>query len=225
MNLALSLWTSALAASIFSLDILRSLYFLALTEGLTLSLWTMMPCLTLTRSKEDHVNTSLFLSENWAAGLLPPCARSWLIIIVLFGTAGSIGTLFPSYVVWIWFFVMFWCLRRVGNKFLALLGEAVDIAFGQMWGPSLFCEQLAGLRILWLPQSGQRSSCIDKCHVWPLQNCWLCPTLGWRCTGKPCTLYWMLSALCLHWGQPQTKVVVLFSNRHVPFYQNHKGDF
>jgi hypothetical protein len=59
-----SVWTSSLAAAIFSSDILQSLCFLGLMKGLTWSLCSIILLLTPMRSEVLHVKMLLFLSRN-----------------------------------------------------------------------------------------------------------------------------------------------------------------
>jgi hypothetical protein len=89
--------TSALAASIFSSDILRSRCFFGLTEGSIPKLCSMIERLTPTRSRADQAKTSLFLDRQ-ERSLSSSCeVRSSLMMTVCLGVAWSRGTvLVPS---------------------------------------------------------------------------------------------------------------------------------
>jgi hypothetical protein len=89
--------TSAFAAMTFLSDILRSLCFLGLVEGLTCNLCSIISMLTHVRSKVLHANTSLFLSKNESNYASSLDVKSWDIITVLSGTLGSSGTLLVSH--------------------------------------------------------------------------------------------------------------------------------
>jgi hypothetical protein len=79
--------TSALAASVFSSDILRSLCFFGLTEGSMPKLSSIMERLTPTRSRADQAKTSLFL-ERQEMSLSSSCeVRSSLMMTVCLGVA------------------------------------------------------------------------------------------------------------------------------------------
>jgi hypothetical protein len=98
MKLASSRWcTSALAASVFSPDILRNRCFFGRTEGSMPRLCSMTVRLTLTRSRADQAKTSLFL-ERQEMSFSSSCeVRSLLMMIVCLGVAGSRVTVFvPS---------------------------------------------------------------------------------------------------------------------------------
>jgi hypothetical protein len=84
--------TSALAASVFSSDILRSLCFFGRTEGSIPKLCSIMDRLTPTRSSADQAKTSLFLARQQRS-LSSSCnVRSSLIVTVCLGVAWSRGT-------------------------------------------------------------------------------------------------------------------------------------
>jgi hypothetical protein len=89
--------TSALAASVFSSDILRSHCFFGSTKGSMPRLCSMTMRLTSTRSRADQAKTSLFL-ERLEMSFSSSCeVRSSLITTVCLGVAGSRGTVFvPS---------------------------------------------------------------------------------------------------------------------------------
>jgi hypothetical protein len=89
--------TLALAASIFSSDILRSRCFFGLTEGSIPKLCSMTERLTPTRSRADQVKTSLFLDRQ-ERSISSSCeVRSSLMMTVCLGVAWSRGTvLVPS---------------------------------------------------------------------------------------------------------------------------------
>jgi hypothetical protein len=79
--------TSALAASVFSSDILRSRCFFGLTEGSIPKLCSMIERLTSTRSRADQAKTSLFLDRQ-EMSLSSSCeARSSLVMTVCLGVA------------------------------------------------------------------------------------------------------------------------------------------
>jgi hypothetical protein len=89
--------TLALAASIFSSDILCSLCFFGRTEGSMPRLCSMIVRLTPTRSRADQAKTSLFL-ERQEMSLSSSCeVRSSLMMTVCLGVAWSRGIVFvPS---------------------------------------------------------------------------------------------------------------------------------
>jgi hypothetical protein len=66
-----SLWTSVVAASTFSSDIIQSFYFLGFTLGLTWSLCSITSLLKPTKSEVDHAKTSLFLSKKAKSSAWP----------------------------------------------------------------------------------------------------------------------------------------------------------
>jgi hypothetical protein len=86
--------TSALVASVFSSDILRSHCFFGRTEGSMPRLCSMTVGLTPTRSRADQAKTSLFL-ERQKMSFSSSCeVRSSLITIVCLGVAESRETVF-----------------------------------------------------------------------------------------------------------------------------------
>jgi hypothetical protein len=98
MNFASSKrWTSAFAASVFSLDIFRSFCFLGRTVGSMPKLCSMMVRLTLTRSRADHAKTSLLRLRQERSLSSSAGRRSSLTRTVCLGVTGSRGTvLIPS---------------------------------------------------------------------------------------------------------------------------------
>jgi hypothetical protein len=89
--------TSALAASVFSSDILRSLCFFGRTEGSMPRLCSMIVRLTPTRSRVDQAKMSLFLERQEMSLSLSCEVRSSLMMTVCLGVAWSRGTVFvPS---------------------------------------------------------------------------------------------------------------------------------
>jgi hypothetical protein len=89
--------TLALAASIFSSDILRRRYFFGRTEGSMPRLCSMMEQLTPTRLRADQAKTSLFRERQEMSFSSCREVRSSLITTVCLGVAGSRGTVFvPS---------------------------------------------------------------------------------------------------------------------------------
>jgi hypothetical protein len=92
-----SLWTSTFAIVTFSSDILRSLYFLGLAEGLTSSLCSIICLLTPVCSEVLHANTSLFLPKNESNSSSSLDVKSWDIVTVLSGTLGSSKTILMSH--------------------------------------------------------------------------------------------------------------------------------
>src|SRR6187455_3414933 len=89
--------TSALAASVFSSDILRSRCFFGLTEGSIPKLCSIMDRLTPTRSRADQAKTSLFLDKQQRSFSSSCEVRSSLMVTVWLGVAWSRGTvLVPS---------------------------------------------------------------------------------------------------------------------------------
>jgi hypothetical protein len=86
--------TSALAASVFSSNILRDRCFFGRTEGSMPRLCSMTVRLTPTRSRVDQAKTSLFL-ERQEMSFSSSCeVRSLLMTTVCLGIAGSRGTVF-----------------------------------------------------------------------------------------------------------------------------------
>lgn len=65
-------WASAVAASVFSSDILRSFCFFGRMDGSMLRLCSMIMLLTTRRSRVDHANTSLLRKKdnNFSSSLL-----------------------------------------------------------------------------------------------------------------------------------------------------------
>jgi hypothetical protein len=89
--------TSALAASVFSSDILRSHCFFGRTEGSMPRPCSMMVWLTPIRSRADQAKTSLFWERQQMSFSLSREVRSSLITTVCLGIAGSMGIVFvPS---------------------------------------------------------------------------------------------------------------------------------
>jgi hypothetical protein len=89
--------TSALAAFVFSLDILCTRCFFGRTEGSMPRPCSMTVRLTLTRSRADQAKTSLFLERQEMSFSSSYEVRSSLITTVCLGIAGSRGTAFvPS---------------------------------------------------------------------------------------------------------------------------------
>jgi hypothetical protein len=101
MNLASSRrCTSALVASVFSLDIFRSRCFFGHTEESMPRLCSMMERLTPTRSRANQAKTSL-LRERQEMSFSSSCeVRSSLIVTVCLDVAGSRGTAFVPSLLW-----------------------------------------------------------------------------------------------------------------------------
>jgi hypothetical protein len=98
MKLASNRWcTSALAASVFSSDILCSRCFFGCTEGSMPRSCSMMVRLTPTRSRADQAKTFLFRERQEMSFSSSRKVRSSLIMTVCLGVAGSRGIAFvPS---------------------------------------------------------------------------------------------------------------------------------
>jgi hypothetical protein len=92
--------TSALAATVFSLDIFRSRCFFGRTEGSMPRLCSMMERLTPTRSSADQAKTSLFQERQERSFSSSREVRPSLIITVCFGVARSRGTAFVPSLLW-----------------------------------------------------------------------------------------------------------------------------
>jgi hypothetical protein len=92
-----NLYTSTFAVVTFLPDILRSLCFLGLAEGLTFNLCSIISLLTPVRSEVLHAKTSLFLSKNESSSFSSPSVKSWDIVTVLSGTLGSSGIVLISH--------------------------------------------------------------------------------------------------------------------------------
>jgi hypothetical protein len=108
--------TSALVASVFLSDILRSRCFFGCTEGSMPRLCSMTVRLTPTRSREDQVKTSLFL-ERQEMSFSSYCeVRSSLITTVCLGVVRSRGTVFVLSLLCSYAFTFSSVVGRVASK-------------------------------------------------------------------------------------------------------------
>jgi hypothetical protein len=81
----------------FLSNILQSLCFLGLAEGLTSNLCSIISLVTPMRSEVLHAKTLMFLSKNESSSFSSPGVKCWDIVTVLSGTLGSSGTILISH--------------------------------------------------------------------------------------------------------------------------------
>jgi hypothetical protein len=137
--------TSTLPASVFSLDILCSRYFLGCTEGSMPRPCSMMVRLTPTRSRADQAKTSLFREIQEMSFSSSRGVRSSLIMSVCLGVARSRGPAFVPSLLYSCAFTFSSTTGRVPSKTLRCAVRQCMFRWRRTKSLSILCA------VCWLP--------------------------------------------------------------------------